>query len=192
MTTRLRWMTWLWTVAAIIPVGATEPPADLQRWLEPQVWEKDSGGPIVSLGKPGDFDDVHLFAPVVALENGRFQLWYCGSRGSRGNRVFRLGLATGTDGIHFDKYPGNPVLQFSDGEHSILTPGLLRNPDGSVLREDGKLRMWFSSAAFAKSGLHTLHETSSADGIAWAEPSAALLENVYCPTVLKTLGGYQM
>src|SRR5690606_1145934 len=34
-----------------------------------------------------------------------------------------------------------------------------------VLREDGKLRMWFASTDFTDgSGLHTLHETRSADG----------------------------
>ena len=60
------------------------------------------------------------------------------------------------------------------------------------LREDGKLRMWFSSATLGKSGLHTLHESRSADGIHWDEPSPALLENVYCPTVLKTERGYEM
>jgi hypothetical protein len=68
----------------------------------------------------------------------------------------------------------------------------LRNPDGSVLREDGKLRIWFSSATLGKGGLHTLHESRSADGVHWDEPSPALLEHAYCPTVLKTESGYEM
>ena len=72
----------------------------------------------------------------------------------------------------------------------------LRRPlceaDGNVLREAGKLRMWFSSATLGKGGLHTLHESRSDDGIHWEEPSPVLLENVYCPTVLKTDRGYEM
>jgi predicted GH43/DUF377 family glycosyl hydrolase len=68
----------------------------------------------------------------------------------------------------------------------------LHHGDGTVLREDGKLRMWISSTAFGKTGLHTLHETTSTDGIHWAEPSGVLLENVYCPTVLTRAGGYQL
>lgn len=171
---------------------AADPPPELARWLAEQTWEKDTDAPIISLGEPGEFDDMHIFAPAVARENGRFQLWYCGSRGTRYTRVFRLGLATGTDGKHFAKYAENPVLEFADGEHSILTPGLLHAGDGNVLREDGKLRMWFSSTVFGKTGLHTLHESTSADGIRWSEPSEALLEHVYCPTVLKRDDGYQL
>ncbi|MEX0678720.1 MAG: hypothetical protein WD063_16700, partial [Pirellulales bacterium] len=180
----------LWIAASAL--FAAEPPAELARWLAPQEWEKNTDGPILSLGAPGAFDDMHIFAPAVAEENGRFQLWYCGSRGTRYTRVFRLGLATGTDGKTFEKYAHNPVFEFGDGEHSVLTPGLLHRGDGTILREDGKLRMWFSSTVFGKTGLHTLHESTSADGIHWAKPSGVLLEHVYCPTVLKNDRGYQL
>src|SRR5262245_31664365 len=47
--------------------------------------------------------------------------------------------------------------------------------------------MWLSSTDFHdKSGLHTLHETTSDDGIRWSDPSAALLRGVYAPTILKS------
>jgi len=176
-----------WTSTA-----AAEAPPELARWFVPQPWQRDAEGPIVSLGSPGQFDDMHIFAPAVAQENGRFQLWYSGSRGTPGNRVFRLGLATSADGKQFEKHSDNPVLQFADAAHSVLTPALLRNPDGTVLRENGKLRMWFAAARLGKSGLHTLHESTSADGIHWDEPSPVLLENAYCPTVMKTDRGYEM
>jgi predicted GH43/DUF377 family glycosyl hydrolase len=52
--------------------------------------------------------------------------------------------------------------------------------------------MWFSSATLGKGGLHTLHESLSSDGVHWDGPSGVLLENVYCPTVLKTERGYEM
>jgi hypothetical protein len=175
-----------------VSAAADDPPPQLARWLQPQTWQRDVDGPIVSLGRPGDFDDMHIFAPTVAFEDGQYRMWYCGSRGTRYSRVFRLGLATSTDGKQFDKPPQNPVFEFADGEHSVLTPALLRRGDGSVLREDGKLRMWFSSTAFGKTGLHTLHESRSADGIHWDEPSPAQMENVYCPTVLRSEDGYEM
>jgi predicted GH43/DUF377 family glycosyl hydrolase len=174
------------------PIVQGQTPAELAGWLAPQPWQRDADGPIVSLGKPGEFDDRHIFAPAVAYENGRYSLWYSGSRGSPGNRVFRLGLATSPDGKRFDKHPENPVLQFADAAHSVLTPALLRNPDGTTLRENGKLRIWFTAATLGKGGLHTLHQSHSADGVHWDEPSPVLLENAYCPTILKTARGYEM
>lgn len=179
-------------LALCCSVAAGEPPPALLPWLETQAWERDVDGPIVSLGEAGDFDDMHIFAPAVALEDSTFSLWYSGSRGSRSQRVFRLGLATSDDGKRFAKHAGNPVLEMNDADRSVLTPALLRNPDGTTLREGGKLRMWFASAALAKGGLHTLHETSSDDGVRWAQPSASLLDHAYCPTVLKIDGKYRM
>jgi hypothetical protein len=169
-----------------------ETPAELDTWLRPQQWLKDTSAPVLSLGKEGEFDDQHIFAPAVATFDDRFWMWYSGSRGSPGNRVFRLGLATSTDGKQFQRHPDGNVLAFADGKHSVLTPAILRGPDGNVLREEGKLRMWFTAATLGRGGLHTLHESTSPDGIQWTEPSQVLLENAYCPTVLKTESGYAM
>ena len=169
------------------------PPHCLKTWLSPQSWQRDVEGPVVELGTFGEFDDTHIFAPCVALVDDRFLLWYCGSRGTVKERVFDLGLTTSGDGLHFVKSAANPVFKFGDGRNSVLTPTILRNLDGTPRREDGKLRLWFSSTHFSgPSGLHTLHETSSTDGIRWSEPSAALLEHVYAPTVIKDGDEYRM
>lgn len=172
---------------------AADPPAALTRWLQPQTWTKDVDAPVISLGKKNAFDDTHLFAPCVAFEKGKYSLWYSGSQGKVANRVFDLGLATSRDGKSFKKFENNPIYRFGDGKHSVLTATLLRNADGSVLRENGKLRMWFSSTHFAGgTGSHTLHETSSQDGVHWEKPSAAQLKNIYAPTILKDGDRYRM
>ena len=62
-----------------------------------QNWRRDDG-PCIGLGETGDFDDMHLFAPCVAYENGIYSMWYSGSQGTVAGRVFALGLATSTDG----------------------------------------------------------------------------------------------
>lgn len=173
-------------------IALGDPPEELARWLRPQEWRRDTEGPVLSLGDPGEFDDQHVFAPAVICDNGRYSMWYSGSRGDPGNRVFRLGLATSDDGRQFVKYGDNPVHGFPDGAQSVLTPAFLRSPDGSVLRENGRLRMWYAAATLGKGGLHTLHESTSADGVEWTAPSEVLLENVYCPTILKTGETYQM
>jgi len=165
----------------------------LTRWLGPQDWQRDCDGPVVSLGKAGAFDDTHVFAPCVAFERGKFWMWYCGSRGTVAQRVFRLGLATGRDGVRFRKSASSPVYAFGDGKRSILTPALLRRPDGALLRERGRLRMWFAAAQLGAVGaVHTLHDTSSVDGTRWSPPSEARLRNVYAPTVIKEEGVYRM
>ncbi len=174
-----------WSLAA--------PPA-LQNWLEqPQDWRRDTEGPVVTLGKRGEFDDTHIFAPMVAFENGKYQLWYCGSTASVAQRVFQMGLATSQDGQSFLKSAKNPVYDFGDGKHSVLTPALLRNSDGSVLRDNGKLRMWFSSTWFeGGKGVHTLHEAQCEDGFTWSKPSPAELSAIYAPTILKEGKIYRM
>jgi predicted GH43/DUF377 family glycosyl hydrolase len=169
------------------------PPDRLEKWLTPQSWQRDVEGPVVELGTSGEFDDTHIFAPCVARIGDRFLLWYCGSRGTVKERVFNLGLTSSSgDGRHFVKSAANPVFEFGDGRHSVLTPTILRNLNGTPQREDGKLRIWFSSTHFAGGGPHTLHETSSTDGIRWSKPSAALLEHVYAPTILQDRDEYRM
>ena len=81
----------------------------LRPWLAAQGWVRDTPGPVLSLGTPGAFDDMHIFAPCVALEDGQYRMWYCGSRGSVGQRVFRVGLAVSRDGRNFQKIADNPV-----------------------------------------------------------------------------------
>lgn len=183
------WLIWL-----VLTGHALSQEAALDRWLQaPQAWERDTDGPVLSLGEAGRFDDTHLLSPVVAHESGEFQLWYGGSSKKVANRVFNMGLAASPDGRVFTRKSPDPVFTFGDGKHSILTPSLLRNGDGTVLRENGKLRLWFSSTWFeGGNGLHTLHESASTDGVTWDAPSAAQLENLYAPTVLKIGDAYRM
>ncbi|MCA9100127.1 MAG: hypothetical protein KDA63_03195 [Planctomycetales bacterium] len=166
---------------------------ELQKWLGPQTWRRDVDGPVVSLGDEGDFDDTHIFAPCVALEDGRYRLWYSGSRGAVAERVFALGLATSDDGRRFNKHTDNPVFRVGDGRTSVLTATLLRDTTGRPIREDGRLRLWFSATDFAGGdGVHTLRETHSGDGVHWSAPSPPLLRDVYAPSVLRDDDAYRM
>ena len=175
------------------PTFGDELPEKLKPWLEPQSWQRDTNGPILSPGQPGQFDDTHIFAPAVVRENDLYLLWYCGSRGAVKERVFRLGLATSENGRLFTRHKNNPVYGFNDDQHSILTPTLLRSPDGQVLRQDGQFRMWFSSTVLQdKTGLHTLHQATSDDGISWSKPSEPLLDHVYAPTIIRESRQYLM
>ena len=61
-------MTWkILNLFLILPALAfAEPPAELKPWLSStQNWERDTKGPIISLGAAGEFDDTHIFAPSI-------------------------------------------------------------------------------------------------------------------------------
>jgi predicted GH43/DUF377 family glycosyl hydrolase len=100
---------------------------------------------------------------------------------------------TGTSGREFVRHSENPVLKFADGRHSVLTPTLLADMRGVPIREGGKFRLWFSATDFHdRSALHTLHESTSDDGLHWSSPSTALLKGVYAPSVLKDDDKYRL
>jgi hypothetical protein len=62
-----------------------------------------------------------------------------------------------------------------------------------VEREEGRLRLWYSSTDFPSlSGRHSLHETSSGDGLHWDAPSPPQLEAAYAPSVLRLGGEYRL
>lgn len=176
-------------IALAYSCAAQADPAD---WLGPQVWRYDTDTAVLSLGNSGAFDDTHMFAPRVAYEDGEYTLWYCGSRGAVEDRVFRLGRAVSDDGVSFTK-DADPVLAFPDGVRSVLTPTLLRAENGAVLRENGKLHMWFSGADLTQPNApHALYRTASEDGIVWDPISEPLLDSVYAPTIIKDGDRYRL
>lgn len=53
--------------------------------------------------------------------------------------------------------------------------------------------MWFASTDLVTGdGPHTLHETTSLDGLTWEPTSNVQLEHVYAPTIIKENQIYKM
>ena len=176
---------------------ATDPA--LQPWLKPQEWRRDSETPALGLGEKGRFDDQHIFAPHVIQMDGEFWMYYSGSQRcvdagtykgvakdpaqpeKSDQRLFKLGLARSKDGVHFERHSQEPVFSFGDDIHSVVTAAILKNPDGSVCRENGKLRMYFAAVDFPHGTYkHDLYETTSSDGLTWDKPTL-VMENAYAP-----------
>ena len=88
---------------------------ETENWLAGQRWRRLGATPAIGLGAAGAFDDMHVFAPCVARIDGRYLMWYSGSRGQVAERVFCLGLAVSDDGARFAKSEHNPVFAFGDG-----------------------------------------------------------------------------
>ncbi len=188
-------------VFVVTSMANAEPPAEVKHWLQSQQWQRDTTGPVLPLGQAGEFDDAHIFAPTVARENGKYWLWYCGSQGfahdvaptrTRDERHFRLGLATSDNGREFVRHAG-PIFELGTPRLSILTPCVLRDEAGNALRENGLLRMWFTSNTIGGGGQgHAIQQAVSEDGIHWKDVSAIQLSRAYAPAVLKTHKGYEL
>src|SRR3954469_9623523 len=135
----------------------------IQRWLAPHDWRRDRDEPALGLGEKGRFDDQHIFAPHVIRQGDEYWMYYCGSQRcvdagtykgkakdpahpeKSDQRLYKLGLARSRDGIHFTRHSKEPIFSFGDDIHSIVTAAILKNPDGSPCREEGKLRMYFAA-----------------------------------------------
>ncbi len=164
---------------------------DGSHWFQPQNWQRDKAEPCLSLGEDGTFDSEHIHAPCVFIEDGRYVMLYTGADEPVQDRVMEMGIAFSRDGKHFERHPGNPVLSIKGRQ--ITTPMVLRRPDGSVLRENGDLRVWFTGTGDGEDRDRTfLMETRSKDGLTWSTPKELDMEYAYAPTILKEGETYKM
>ncbi len=89
--------------------------------------------PVLPHGGPGAFDEPIARDPHVLKTASGYEMWYVGGA-ARGGQI---GYATSTDGIHWTKYAGNPVLRATGTwANAIITP--------RVILDGEQYRMWFS------------------------------------------------
>ncbi|MHA2281212.1 MAG: hypothetical protein ACXAC5_10200 [Promethearchaeota archaeon] len=70
------------------------------------IWSKYAGNPVMDLGPPGSWDDFNVVDPSIIYDGSIYQMWYGGGDGS----FLRIGYATSVDGINWQRYPGNPII----------------------------------------------------------------------------------
>ena len=68
-------------------------------------------GTAVGPGQPGEWDDRAIWTGSVVKGDGLFYMFYTGTCRAEEGRIQRIGFATSRDLVHWDKYPGNPVLE---------------------------------------------------------------------------------
>jgi len=105
-------------------------------------------------------NDHNIYYSVI-IEGGLFKMWFS-SEGMNGN----IGYATSIDGITWEKYNGNPVIE--DGELP------------SVIYDNGIYKMWYWSSG-------GIFYATSMDGIDWNKHSSnpVVQGDIWGPTVLK-------
>jgi len=95
-------------------------------------WVKYSGNPVIVPSSGWDSKFVHA-GPVIK-EGPTYKMWYT----ARDGGIWRIGLAESSDGITWQKYYGNPVL---DREPSIWESHAVIEP--SVVLVGDTYKMWY-------------------------------------------------
>jgi len=101
-------------------------------------WYKYPGNPIFQGGKEGEWDE-NLFDFKILFENGEYHMWYQGSS-KEDPSLNKFGFASSTDGIHWKKYPENPldlINDSSDWDTNFWT--------FDIIRKDSLYLMWYTA-----------------------------------------------
>ena len=148
---------------------------------------------MLDIGAPGTWDDYWVSYRIVLFDGVEYKMWYNGNDGSR----WRIGYATSSDGIVWEKYAANPVLDI--GESGTWDD--IHVYSSAVLFNGTEYQMWYTGDA----GSYTerIGYATSFDGIVWEKhPNNPVLDlgasgtwdddRVRIPTVLFNGTEYQM
>jgi len=147
-------------------------------------WIKSPGNPMLSLGTGSDFDSQNIMSPSVVKEGGRYYLFYSGGPlGPRngGELVrYQLGLALSADGEHWKK-TGKPLLPLGERDNFHVTPTLLRDPDGSLRKQDGRWHM-----IYCGNRENDIEYATSLDGLQWVKDNRSpVYRRAYAPSLVQ-------
>jgi predicted GH43/DUF377 family glycosyl hydrolase len=134
------------------------------------IWTKYSGNPVLDLGLPGSWDDIHVHYPMVIWNGTGYEMWYSGNDGTN----YRVGYATSPDGLNWNKYndPSTTLPPYSESDPVIDNGGAgsfdqIYAGQASVILEVGTYHMWYSGVDFSGEG-RTGYATSP-DGVSWTK-----------------------
>ena len=129
-------------------------------------WQKDSLNPVLSFGQSSDWDASYLDPDAVLFDGSIYKMWYMGGKGGGfPTTSAAIGFATSIDGIHWTKYPQNPVLgSGSSGSWDAGGIGLME-----VIQDEGHYLMWYTGKVinFHLETMQGIGFAVSADGIHW-------------------------
>jgi predicted GH43/DUF377 family glycosyl hydrolase len=122
------------------------------------IWSKYENNPVLVPGTQGEWDDSHTDHACVLFIDGIYKMWYLGEDGTSS----RIGYATSNDGITWEKYNGNPILDLgpegSWDESEVMHP--------SVFFDGSTYHMWYNG--YGQDVQRTGYAFSD-DGINWTK-----------------------
>ncbi|MCD6291337.1 MAG: hypothetical protein J7M34_12600 [Anaerolineae bacterium] len=146
-----------------------DPRGFLRLRSRPGLWTKSPENPVLDTGEPGTWDATVISEAKVIFDGKVFHMWYAGRNrdeppAGRHKAPMRFGYATSPDGVHWTRYPGNPVLDVGPAgspDANIVYPPF-------VLFDGEQFRMWYSAHDFKR---WSINYATSPDGAHWTRYS---------------------
>ncbi|MFI5253070.1 MAG: hypothetical protein ACHQQQ_11645 [Bacteroidota bacterium] len=126
-------------------------------------WFIDMNNPVLTHGQAGSFDALLTADPSVIYDGTNYKMYYTAYNGN-----YSIGVATSPDGIHWEKYSGNPVItaEGSGWESNTASKSAVVFSDGHYLM------MYVGSGNLG----YAIGLATSTDGYHWVkEPSNPVL-----------------
>jgi len=134
-------------------------------------WSRNAGNPILEVGVTDSWDDRGVIGPQVIFDGSSYHMWYGGWDGTLINTDdkplpanCRSGYATSSDGITWEKYPANPVMELG-AEGSWDADGVF---GASVMYKDSLFKLWYGGLNGVKG---SIGYATSTDFIHWEKYS---------------------
>ena len=192
-------------VSAVSPTGSEIPLAvgeavDLGVEVEPwqtvpaeQQWQRRAEPVLSTTLTTQDWSRVMLYMPGVIRADGMYKMWYVGTSGPPRPANCHLGYATSQDGIHWEEYPGNPIVTDEALQDAGGWGRCFQSPFVLYDLEERRYRMWFSALThYEETADGELVEMTqqvgyaeSPDGIAWEIHPEPVTRSGRCPSVIK-------
>ncbi len=99
-------------------------------------WTKYSGNPVLTVGGSGTWESGYIGRPTVIFDGKEYIMIYQGKQSTNP----KIGFATSVDGINWNKYPNNPVLD--QGASGLWDERGVNCPN--VFSDGVSYKLWFS------------------------------------------------
>jgi|GEM_PF-1726343 len=153
-------------------------------------WTKQNNGDPVLTPGPGSFENQDIYQVWVLKDSVTYKMWFT----CHGSNIAHICYATSNDGIHWDRYSGNPVF-VPDGSGFDSTHVAV----STVLKENGVYKMWYTGNDGSTPD-NAIGYATSTDGLSWSRRNDAVLKvgpsgafdsvGVCNPVVISTNGLY--